>query len=155
MFPVFTLSCIQDKLLVGGGGGSTKAGVRNTLKFYNTESEIIKFFEQDAVMAATYHPFEKVIVAGVGNTVQFYKVNLEFEYLNSIEIDIKSEYEFIKKLVFNFDGSLLLILVSDGSWLMYEWPSYLLLHSEISTVENYDASFINDSSDLMIVTLGT
>lgn len=154
MFPIFTVSCIDDKLLIGGGGGSTKAGVNNTLKLYNTESSISVNYKQDAVMAATFHPFDKIILGAVGSVVKIYKVGSEFELLNEISVVLPNEYEFVKKLVFSADGHFLIILVSDGSWLLYEWPSLRKLHDDSGRIENFDASFINDSGNILIVTSG-
>lgn len=154
MFPIFTLSCLDDKLLIGGGGGSTKAGVNNTLKLYNSISEISVTFDQDAVMAATFHPFDKIIVAAVGNVVKIYKVASNFEYLKEISVAISDDYDFIKKLVFSADGHSLMVLVSDGSWVLYEWPSLHKLHAHFGKNENFDVNFINDSTNFLVVTTG-
>ena len=154
MFPIFSLSCLQDKLLIGGGGGSTKAGVNNTLKLYNNDFQISINFAQDAVMAATFHPFQKIIIAAVGNSVKIYKVGSDFEFTSEISLEFTDEYEFVKKLVFSHDGNRLIVLVSDGSWILYEWPSLRKLQNFKSTIENFDANFIQDSNDFLIVSIG-
>jgi hypothetical protein len=153
MFPIFTVSCLDDKLLVGGGGGATKAGVTNTLKLYNREFEISKTFKQDAVMAATFHPFDKIVLGAVGAKVKIYKVGSEFELLKEISLQITNEIEFVKKLVFSADGHFLIVLVSDGSWTLYEWPLLRKVHHYLGKIENFDASFVNNSN-ILIVTAG-
>jgi WD40 repeat protein len=154
MFPIFTVSCLDDKLLIGGGGGSTKAGVNNTLKLYNTDFEISTTFKQDAVMAATFHPFDKIVLAAVGSLVKIYKVGSDFEFLKEISVSIPNEYEFVKKLVFSSDGNHLIVLVSDGSWLLYEYPSLCKVYDFSGKIENFDANFVNDSRNIIIVTSG-
>jgi len=75
-FPVFSLAFLQgephDRLVVGGGGGSTKSGIKNRLAVYKISSQDTKLQLEwhaepgaDAPMSLAAHPKLAEIVAGI------------------------------------------------------------------------------------------
>ena len=83
-FPVFTVVCASDnEFLIGGGGGATKAGVKNTVMLIDIKDSEIKVKADyvfpaidDACMNLAVHPIRKTLIAGVNSSEEIIKVNI-------------------------------------------------------------------------------
>lgn len=76
-FPVYSVRFLPNssQILVGGGGGPTKTGVKNLVGLYEIDSngklnELSEFLfsnQEDGCMSLCLHPKEKIFIAGVNS----------------------------------------------------------------------------------------
>ena len=74
----------NNEFLVGGGGGATRAGVKNSVILFEItrdsslklKSEFVFGANDDACMNLAAHPVDKVFIAGVNSSEQVIRVDL-------------------------------------------------------------------------------
>ncbi|KDQ64694.1 hypothetical protein JAAARDRAFT_94360, partial [Jaapia argillacea MUCL 33604] len=173
-FPIYSAAFVSpNELVLGGGGGSTKSGIKNKLRLYRVESE--KSFElvnelellsgEDVPMSMAAHIETKSVVCGINSSLdqlqtgenlncRIYGVDdNELEFTTSQGTLAAGDTEDYQKVtVFAPTGDVLLVAGShDASLLSY--PSLVRLASDLHVdgkAEIYDATF--SSTQLILVT---
>ncbi|KAJ3073593.1 hypothetical protein HDU98_001188 [Podochytrium sp. JEL0797] len=174
-FPVFALGFAPKKprLFVGGGGGASKSGVKNTLAMYvvNERSLTLELAakhefasDEDSVQSLAVHPKEKTIVAGTnmsqeqinnGNNQNCRIFTLKDDnllYQTAVSTVDGTKDSFQKVARFSPDGKYLLTGGTDGKLSVWSWPECnnvippLDMEGEIS-----DANFDSASSKFVAV----
>ncbi|KAI8905951.1 quinon protein alcohol dehydrogenase-like superfamily [Gorgonomyces haynaldii] len=161
-WPVFSLSFTpsQDTLLVGGGGGATKAGVKNALVLFkivdhqlHEQSEHLFSSDGDGCMSIALHPKDKCLVAGVNGSTQeieqgtnlncksFVITNKKLRHVTSFQsFDSVDPAVYQKIARFSNDGKLLVTGASDGTLGVWKWPDCTPSFTKKETREIVDLS---------------
>lgn len=173
-FPVYSCAFLSsDELVVGGGGGQTRSGVKNKLRLYKVVSH--KSIEQldeleldkgeDLPMSMAAWPPTKQIVCGVNSSEEALKVSsnqncrryavkdnkITFETSTStLTVNLEDD-DYQKVTVISPDGSMVAVAGKQDMHLL-EFPSLEPLASPIHLEkgEIYDAAF--SSTHLVLVT---
>ncbi|KAI8078799.1 quinon protein alcohol dehydrogenase-like superfamily [Halteromyces radiatus] len=158
--PIFGVAFTKDnQLLLCGGGGAGRSGVKNKLCSYKVdirrkdlEEEAIYELpsDQDAPMCLTIHPTENVAVAGINTSPDSMKQGnndncrcydigeTEITFKNAVKsMESKQEEDYQKTVRFNKDGTLLATGTTEGVVTTFKYPS-LEQVSRIQVVENND-----------------
>ncbi|KAI9327972.1 quinon protein alcohol dehydrogenase-like superfamily [Obelidium mucronatum] len=176
-FPVFALAFApkKAKVFVGGGGGASRSGVKNTVAMYTvnehslTLEQVAKHefgSDEDSVQSIAIHPKEKTIVVGANNSLD--QINqginnncriftlkddsLLFQAAISTVDGLKDSFQKVAR--FSPDGKYLLTGGTDGKLSLWSWPECnsvlppFDVEGEIS-----DANF--DSASSMFVALSS
>ncbi|KAG5635779.1 hypothetical protein H0H81_010139 [Sphagnurus paluster] len=162
-FPVYSSSFIsENELVLGGGGGQSRSGVKNKLRLYKvgseTSFELLDEFElekgEDAPMSMAAHVETGTIICGVNSALE----KLEKGENDNCRVISVQEHKYVtvqapggtKVTVLCPDGTLLAVAGShDLSVLSYPTlaPVFAPIHTE---KEIYDASF--SATTLVIAT---
>ncbi|CAG8435319.1 5551_t:CDS:10 [Diversispora eburnea] len=174
-FPVYCAGFSPaGDILIGGGGGSVKSGIKNKFELYKlnitektpfekiTELELNK--NEDAPSCLTFHPEENVIACGINSSKE--KIELgenkncrTFEYSNnkikSIKeiqtITSKNEYDFQRVTNFSSNGKFIAIGGTDSKLTVLKYPSLEVAFPPLNfnKQEIYDADF-NPACDQVV-----
>ncbi|ORY53034.1 WD40 repeat-like protein [Rhizoclosmatium globosum] len=174
-FPVFALAFApkKAKVFVGGGGGASRSGVKNTVAMYTVNEYTLSLepvakhefgSDEDSVQSICVHPKEKTIVVGANQSQDRIKqgsnencriFTLKDEtllYQTSISTVDGLKDSFQKVARFSPDGKYLLTGGTDGKLSVWSWPE---CHNVIPALdmegEIADANF--DSASTMFVAL--
>ncbi|KAG6832950.1 hypothetical protein H0H92_004834 [Tricholoma furcatifolium] len=169
-FPVFSSSFLsENELVLGGGGGSSKTGIKNKLRLYNVKQErsleLLGEVElekgEDSPMSMAAHNKSRAIVCGINSTSENLEKGLNencrvFSLKDNVPTILKTkgtlptEDPFDYQAILSPDGTLLAVSgAHDLSLLSY--PSLELVAEPIHTEnEIYDATF--SDSTLVIAT---
>ncbi|ORX48294.1 WD40 repeat-like protein [Hesseltinella vesiculosa] len=176
-FPVFGLGfTTNNELIVAGGGGAGRSGVKNKLVKYTIDVRRNDFeedamyeisSEEDAPMSLAVHPKTNAVVAGINasqtsmaeginnNCRLFDTDEIEFTLVKSVQsLKSKSPEDFQKAARFSKDGSLVATGTTDGMVHVFEYPSMTTLTS-VQVVEGDDVLDVDinaDSTKLTAVT---
>ncbi|PVZ98696.1 hypothetical protein BB558_005299 [Smittium angustum] len=145
----FPISCIaiteNDEIIIGGGGGPGRSGVKNKIIIGKINPEKLKLSikaehefgnDEDAPTCIALHPRERNLVAGVNckrdeilngenKSVRVFEIQKKkFIQKNSVKINdsIKIE-DYLKFIVFDKKGSFLCCGSSDGTFSCLNFPS--------------------------------
>ncbi|KAI8888490.1 hypothetical protein K501DRAFT_291621 [Backusella circina FSU 941] len=144
--PVFGLGFTSsNQLIVGGGGGPGRSGVKNKLSSFKIDSRR-KDLEEDAVfpfgadedapMCLDIHPQQDIVIAGVNGSEEdikagnnencrMFKVTEDsIEKVNSLKTVTSKNVEDYQKVVrFSEDGSLFAVGTTTGNVDVFKYPS--------------------------------
>ncbi|KAI9032173.1 WD40-repeat-containing domain protein [Hyaloraphidium curvatum] len=146
-FPVFSMGfATKNRLIVGGGGGSSKSGVKNAVSMFKIDPATLKSeksFEHvfpagsDAVMSLSVHPKEKLVACGLNSnadavasghnkSLKVYKVGPEgLDLLRELPVSSAPTGDPYQKVTeWSPSGTHVLAACSDGSMAIYEYPSW-------------------------------
>ncbi|KAI0265145.1 WD40 repeat-like protein [Gloeopeniophorella convolvens] len=165
-FPVYSAAFLSPgKLILGGGGGAAKTGIKNKLKLYHVDQFLtLKLADEleleageDAPMSIAAYPEGSSFVCGINSTAE--KV-AKGENLNcrvyAVKDDDKIEFiaskgtlsndleDYQKVTVFAPDGSYLAVAGSNDLTLLTV-PENEITSTHIEKGEIYDAAFSEDS----------
>ncbi|ORZ23331.1 quinon protein alcohol dehydrogenase-like superfamily [Absidia repens] len=158
--PIFGLGFTKDnQLLLCGGGGAGRSGVKNKLCYYKVdmkrkdlEEEAIYEIssDEDAPMCLAIHPKENVaasginaspksMLTGVNDNCRFFDIGeTSISLKNAVKtLDSLQEDDYQKTVRFSKDGSLLATGTTDGLANVYSYPT-LELVVKVQVVENND-----------------
>ncbi|RCH82378.1 hypothetical protein CU097_005289 [Rhizopus azygosporus] len=144
-FPIFGLAFTSNgQLVVGGGGGAGRSGVKNKLSLYKIDTrrkdleEDASFefsSEEDAPMSLDVHPKESMVITGVNSTesnikqgsndnCRLFKIlddKLELQKaVNTLESKQLEDYQGVVR--FSFDGNLVATGTTDGKVHVFNYP---------------------------------
>ncbi|KAI9318405.1 quinon protein alcohol dehydrogenase-like superfamily [Dichotomocladium elegans] len=165
-FPVFGLGFTSsNQLLVCGGGGAGRSGVRNKLVSYRVdprrkdlEEEAVYDFssEEDAPMCLDVHPTDDVVLVGANETEEklkrgenkncrvFKPLEASFESITAINtISTKTAEEYQKVVRFSADGSLVATGTSNGQVHVFNYPEYTPLCDMIQASEDDEVTDVD------------
>ncbi|KAI8917521.1 WD40-repeat-containing domain protein [Powellomyces hirtus] len=176
-FPVFAVTFTPNKprLLLGGGGGATRAGVKNAMIMYDLDPHTLELKpvaeqlfgkQDDGCMSIAIHPKDKIFVAGVnspedqvaaGNNLNcrvFIFKNEKFMAKQSYKtLDSKESIYYQKVARFSTDGKLLVTGTTDGKLSLWLWPDFKLAIPAIDHKgEVADADFDPTGQQLVSIT---
>ncbi|KAF8076223.1 WD40 repeat-like protein [Lyophyllum atratum] len=162
-FPVYSSSFLSEtELVLGGGGGASRSGIKNKLRLYNVGSErsleLLDEFElekgEDAPMSMAAHPKTSTIVCGVNSALE----KLEKDENENCRVFTAKDHklgllstqgtlppgdldDYQKVTVLSPDGTLLAVAGSHDLTLL-SYPSLSPVAERIHTEkEIYDATF--------------
>ena len=79
-FPLFSISCSEDLIIVGGGGGQSKNGVENKILVFTLQNgDLYLNYEykisdsEDGCMSLALHPFKQALIAGINENTEAVK----------------------------------------------------------------------------------
>ncbi|RHZ45448.1 hypothetical protein Glove_674g5 [Diversispora epigaea] len=174
-FPVYCAGFSPaGDILIGGGGGSVKTGIKNKFELYKlnitektpfekiTELELKR--NEDAPSCLAFHPEENVIACSINSPKE--KIELgenkncrTFEYSNnkikSIKeiqtITSKNEYDFQRVTNFSSNGKFIAIGGTDSKLTVLKYPSFEAVFPPLNfnKQEVYDADF-NPACDQVV-----
>ncbi|KZT72696.1 WD40 repeat-like protein [Daedalea quercina L-15889] len=171
-FPVYSSAFISEhELVLGGGGGQSKTGIKNKLRLYRVANdkniELLHELElekgEDAPMSMAAHPSERYIACGVNSSEEALKdganqncrlfavedKGLALSKTQSTLSVNELEDDFQKVTVFSPSGNLLVAAgTKDLSLLQYPSLSPAVSPIHLDKGEIYDASF---SSNTLVV----
>jgi prolactin regulatory element-binding protein len=172
-WPVFSLAFTpSNELLVGGGGGSSRAGINNLVVLFSDKMEVINDYMfgnlDDGCMSLSVHPKvrvitqEKAFIAGVNHSEDLIEknqnLNLRIFLLQKQRLKLVKEiptvkstdpYHHQKVAKFSPDGKYFATGSSDGRFMSFTWPSLEpLLPERKSSLEICDVHFDATSSKL-------
>ncbi|KAI9088720.1 quinon protein alcohol dehydrogenase-like superfamily [Phlyctochytrium arcticum] len=177
-FPVYSVAFTPKKprVVVGGGGGATKAGVKNAMMLYDINPLTLELTpvaehkfgtDEDGCMSVAVHPKEKVFVAGVNSPLETVKAgnnkncrifHFKSEQPRFVEraahktLDSKDSFFHQKVAKFDPTGTILITGTTDGKLGIWKWPDFKPLHPGIDHGgEVVDADF--DSAGKNIVSI--
>ncbi|KAJ3300726.1 hypothetical protein HK104_006024 [Borealophlyctis nickersoniae] len=145
-FPIFAVAFAPRKprLVIGGGGGPTRAGVKNAMIVYDVNEKTLGLSllaehqfgkDDDGCMSVAVHPKEKTFVVGVNspeaivtagenqNCRVFQLRNERFIPGRTFKtLDSTDSFHHQKVAKFSADGSLLMTGTTDGKLSVWAWP---------------------------------
>ncbi|KAI8060271.1 quinon protein alcohol dehydrogenase-like superfamily [Gongronella butleri] len=168
-FPVFGLGFTNsNELIVGGGGGAGRSGVKNKLVKYTIDIRRRDFeedavydisSEEDAPMSLTVYPSKDVVVAGINaspesmakgvneNCRVFELDDDEFKLVKSVQsLESKSEEQYQKAVRFSRDGTMLATATTDGMVHVFQYPSMELV-TALQVIDNDDVLDVDINSE--------
>jgi prolactin regulatory element-binding protein len=176
-FPVFSLACCSNgksRVCVGGGGGATKAGVKNTFVLFQLDEDqgTLKLIAEkefsksdDGCMSLALHPHSKIIAAGVncpeaimkeGKNLNCRIYTLKSNQLHSYKmiktVNSLDPFHHQKVIQFSPDGQWMLTGTTEGICCIWNWPDIQLAHSFQPGNEITDASFDSTSKHFVVIT---
>ncbi|THV08717.1 WD40 repeat-like protein [Dendrothele bispora CBS 962.96] len=172
-FPVYSSSFVsENQLILGGGGGASKSGIKNKLRLYTVRDdrsvELNDEFElekgEDAPMSMAAHPDGKAFVCGVNSAIEVLqkgvnencrsfsiengKLSLTRTQGTIVVSDDKDDFQ--KVTVVSPDGKLIAVAGSNTLHVL-SYPSLAPIGDPIKTEQEiYDAAF--SKSQLVIAT---
>ncbi|KAF5393724.1 hypothetical protein D9757_000170 [Collybiopsis confluens] len=173
-FPIYSSAFIsQHELVVGGGGGASKSGIKNKLRVFNLEHnrsiELIDEFElasgEDAPMSMATDG--QTIVCGVNSALESLKkgenencriFNFEKRKLSCIRTKgtlavAADDSDYQKVTVLSPDGSLL-VVAGAYDFTLLSYPSLELVALSVKTDEEiYDATFSQSKASIYATSL--
>ncbi|CAO3616053.1 unnamed protein product [Cunninghamella blakesleeana] len=177
--PIFGLGFTKtNQLILCGGGGAGRSGVKNKLCSYKVdirrkdlEEEAVYdiSFDEDAPMCLSVHPNENVVVAGINSSPEKIKsgdnencrlFNIDesaITFAKSVQtLKSQNEADYQKVVRFNKDGSLLATGTTDGVVKVYKYSSSSSIEelTSVQVVENddiLDVDFNTEDSKLTAV----
>ncbi|KAL0949636.1 hypothetical protein HGRIS_009682 [Hohenbuehelia grisea] len=171
-FPVYSSAFLSsNELVLGGGGGASKSGIKNKLRLYNIKDDrtidLIDELElaqgEDAPMSMAAHPETKTIVCGVNSPLELLEKgqneNCRVYGVKDAKLGLINTYgsltagsveDYQKVTVISPDGKLVLVAGSNDFSLL-SYPSLAPVVQSISTGKDdiYDATF---SATTLVVT---
>ncbi|KAJ3111143.1 hypothetical protein HK100_002793, partial [Physocladia obscura] len=172
-FPVFAVAFAPKKprLFVGGGGGASRSGVKNTLAAFDVNEfsltlDLVTKYEfgsdEDSIQSIGVHPKEKTIVAGVNMPEEEIKQgnnkNCRIFTLKDDSLLFQTQFttvegdSFQRVSKFSPDGKYLVTAGTDGKLSLWNWPELTPAMPPLDAEgEIYDANF--DSSSHLLVAL--
>ncbi|KAI8819111.1 WD40-repeat-containing domain protein [Fimicolochytrium jonesii] len=176
-FPVFAVTWTpsRHRVTIGGGGGPTKAGVKNAMILYDVDPNTLdvkpvteQLFgkKDDGCMSIAVHPKEKAFVAGVNSPEEQMKAgqneNCRVFFLRNEVFTAKGAHKtldstdpfFHQKISrFTEDGKILVTGNTDGKLSIWTWPDFKPAIPPIDHKgEIVDADFSPDGKQLVSVT---
>ncbi|KAI0306941.1 WD40 repeat-like protein [Multifurca ochricompacta] len=161
-FPVYSAAFLSPgELILGGGGGASKTGIKNKLRLYHVDEYLtLKLADEhqlgsgeDAPMSMAAHPDGTSFVCGINSTVEkvekgenlncrVYAVSDDDKigFVSSIGTLGKDPEDFQKVTVFSPDGTYLAVAGSHELSLL-TIPELISTNTRIDKGEIYDASF--------------
>lgn len=144
-YPIFGLAfTAENQLILGGGGGAGRSGVKNKLSSYKIDArrkdleEDASFefsSEEDAPMCLDVHPKEHVVIAGVNSTQEGIKegnnnncrlfkiLEEKLELEKAVKtMDSKQVEDYQRVVRFSQDGSLIATGATDGKVHVLKYP---------------------------------
>ncbi|KAH9843963.1 WD40 repeat-like protein [Rhodofomes roseus] len=173
-FPVYSSAFVsENELVLGGGGGQSKTGIKNKLRLYRIDSdkhiELLHELElekgEDAPMSMAAHPLERFIACGVNSSAEalqgganqncrLFAVEDKRLALSKTQSTLtvnELEDDFQKVTVFSPSGNLLAAAgTKDLSLLQYPSLSPVASPIHLDKGEIYDATF--SSTTLVVAT---
>ncbi|KAI8924436.1 quinon protein alcohol dehydrogenase-like superfamily [Entophlyctis helioformis] len=146
-YPVFSIAFTpsENKLLVGGGGGASRAGVKNAVTLLDIVtpkldltmvSEHLLSKEDDGCMNIAVHPREKAFIASVNSPEAIVKAGNNkngrvfliqksaIRYVKAVKtLDSLDTFDHQKVARFSSDGKLLCTGSTDGKFCIWSWPT--------------------------------
>ena len=161
--PVYSLVShpTRNEFLVGGGGGNGLSNALHQISKNTIKSSFNLTQKDDAVMAISIHPYHKIIAISSSNDTS----HLRILALNNTLEDAIIKHEFtccfekygdnyVKVLLFNSTGSLLLVGSSDGYLTAFTYPGFnkrtVNLHSQVLDLSILDSEIIVTTIDSII-----
>ncbi|KAH9062199.1 WD40 repeat-like protein [Lactarius vividus] len=162
-FPVYSAAFLSPtELVLGGGGGASKTGIKNKLRLYNVDEFLtLKLADElqlengeDAPMSMAAHPDGSSFVCGINSSAEMiakgenlncrvYAIGDDdkIEFISSVGTLGKDDPEdFQKVTVFSPDGAYLVVAgCSELSLLTV--PELVSTHTRVDKGEIYDAAF--------------
>ncbi|KNC99154.1 uncharacterized protein SPPG_05411 [Spizellomyces punctatus DAOM BR117] len=147
-FPIFAVGFTPKKprIVIGGGGGATRAGVKNAMILYDLNPLTLDMTpvaehqfgkKDDGCMSIAVHPKEKAFVAGVNspedqvaegrneNCRVFHLKGDQFILRDTHKtLDSKDPFFHQKVARFSPDGKLLVTGTTDGKLSLWTWPDF-------------------------------
>ncbi|KAI8845182.1 quinon protein alcohol dehydrogenase-like superfamily [Chytriomyces cf. hyalinus JEL632] len=175
-FPVFALAFAPKKgrVFVGGGGGASRSGVKNTISMFSVEEDSLDLTYiakhefttmEDSVQSICVNPKEKTIIVGANCSDDQVKAgnnqNCRIFTLKNDSLLLQTAFSttsgiddvFQRVARFSPNGELLLTGTSDGKLSVWKWPELELAMPELDAEgEIYDANFDSSSSTFVAVT---
>ncbi|PAV20951.1 WD40 domain containing protein [Pyrrhoderma noxium] len=175
-FPVYSAAFLDDhKLVLGGGGGSSRSGIKNKLRLYEVPDDekltLLSEFElgkdEDAPMSMVADEQRKRIICGVNSAVEqldkginkncrMFSVNKDgFELLDTAStLDITSKnMEDCQKVTAFSPGRTLLAAAGTRDLSILSYPSLTPVAQPLHTEHDiYDVAFSNTS--ILVATTG-
>ncbi|VDC06139.1 unnamed protein product [Peniophora sp. CBMAI 1063] len=166
-FPVYSAAFLsKNDLVLGGGGGASKTGIKNKLRLYTVNGTLTMKLEdevelekgEDAPMSMAGHPDGATILAGINSVEEklqkgendncrIFVLNEErkIELLKAVStLPASTEDDYQKVTVISQDGTLAAIAGSQDLTLL-SLPALDRKSTRIDKGEIYDASFSPDS----------
>ncbi|KAI8815308.1 quinon protein alcohol dehydrogenase-like superfamily [Cladochytrium replicatum] len=155
-FPIYSLAFTPKKprLVVGGGGGPNKSGIKNAVAIYDIDTKTLDWKElvvhefgrdEDGCMSLAIHPKEKVIVAGVnspesnvkeGNNRNCRVFQVKADSLSLMKaistLESTDSMKFQKSAQFSPDGSILATGTTDGQIKFWQYPDLSTVYSPLN-----------------------
>ncbi|KAI7907685.1 WD40-repeat-containing domain protein [Cokeromyces recurvatus] len=146
-FPVFGVGFTSNnQLILTGGGGASRSGVKNKLVSYKIESRRKELEEdasfefemnEDAPMSLDVHPSKPFVVVGVNESEENIKKSInnncrvfkilddKFELLKSLNtLESKKMEDYQRVIRFSQDGTLFATGTTDGKVNVFTYPEY-------------------------------
>ncbi|KAF8484523.1 WD40 repeat-like protein [Russula ochroleuca] len=162
-FPVYSAAFLSpEEVILGGGGGASKTGIKNKLRLYHVDEYLtLKFTDElqlevgeDAPMSMAPHPSGSSFVCGINSTAEKVEKgeNLncrmftvsdddKIKFVSSVGTLGKDPDDFQKVTVFSPDGAYL--AVAGGNELsVLTFPELVSTKTHIDQGEIYDAAFM-------------
>ncbi|KAJ3030221.1 UNVERIFIED_CONTAM: hypothetical protein HDU68_009745 [Siphonaria sp. JEL0065] len=176
-FPVFSLGFApkKAKVFVGGGGGASRSGVKNTVAIYSVNEHTLTLeqvtkhefgSDEDSVQSIAVHPKEKTIIVGANNSLE--QINqginnncriftlkndsLLFQAAISTVDGLKDSFQKVAR--FSPDGKFLLTGGTDGKLSLWSWPECNIVIPSMD-IEGDISDAIFDSSSSMVVAVSS
>ncbi|EIM88128.1 WD40 repeat-like protein [Stereum hirsutum FP-91666 SS1] len=169
-FPVYSAAFLSPyELVLGGGGGTTKSGIKNKLRLYAMDETLnLKLVDEtelgsgeDAPMSMAAHPEERKVVCGVNSAVdkvqkgenqncRFYNIErmrLKFDTMRGT-LSMKDEEDYQRVTAFSPDGRYLAV-AGTQELTVFTFPELKPTSIRLDKGEIYDVSF---SDSLLVVT---
>ncbi|KAH9973057.1 quinon protein alcohol dehydrogenase-like superfamily [Lactifluus volemus] len=165
-FPVYSATFLSPgELILGGGGGASKTGIKNKLRLYHVDEYLtLKLADEleldkgeDAPMSMAAHPTGSSFVCGINSTEDKVKKgeNLncrvygvsdddKMEFVSSVGTLGKDPEDFQKVTVFSPDGAYLAVAGSNELSLLTV-PELVSTSAHIDQGEIYDAAFSDNT----------
>ncbi|KAH9002370.1 WD40 repeat-like protein [Lactarius hatsudake] len=162
-FPVYSAAFLSPtELVLGGGGGASKTGIKNKLRLYHVDefltlklaNELELENGEDAPMSMAAHPDGSSFVCGINSSAEVvakgenlncrvYAVSDDdkIEFISSVGTLGKDDPEdFQKVTVFSPDGAYL-VVAGCSELSMLTVPELVSTHTRVDKGEIYDAAF--------------
>ncbi|KAH9071675.1 WD40 repeat-like protein [Lactarius deliciosus] len=162
-FPVYSAAFLSPtELVLGGGGGTSKTGIKNKLRLYHVDefltlklaNELQLENGEDAPMSMAAHPDGSSFVCGINSSAEIvakgenlncrvYAVDDDdkIEFISSVGTLGKDDPEdFQKVTVFSPDGAYL-VVAGCSELSMLTVPELVSTHTHVDKGEIYDAAF--------------
>ncbi|KAK9766293.1 hypothetical protein K7432_004724 [Basidiobolus ranarum] len=176
-FPVYAVSfSLDDKLIIAGGGGAGRSGVKNKISMYDVDLKDKKFKlsqeitldkDEDAPMCLSVHPQKKALVCGINSSEEKIKAGENencriFSYeddkitpkATAQTMSSESSEHYQKVARFSPEGKEIISCTTNGEITLLKYPSMKAAFGPVNwdQKEVLDADFDSLGKQIVVIT---